>query len=138
MMKNTIAKLLAEEDIFVVRKQMETAYFDVKNRELGLPIWKENTMTDVEEDLLICHEIGHALYTPLDMMEKTQLREIEHSVVNVLEDARIERMMKVTYPGLRKAFFEGYRELWDDDFFGVKCEDSAKLALIDPVSSRDP
>ena len=50
MMKNTIAKLLAEEDIFVVRKQMETAYFDVKNRELGLPIWKENTMTDVEED----------------------------------------------------------------------------------------
>ena len=84
MMKNTIAKLLAEEDIFVVHKQMETAYFDVKNRELGLPIWKENTMTDVEEDLLICHEIGHALYTPLDMMEKTQLREIEHSVVNVL------------------------------------------------------
>ena len=49
MMKNTIAKLLAEEDIFVVRKQMDTAYFDVKNRELGLPIWKENTMTDVKE-----------------------------------------------------------------------------------------
>ena len=46
-------------------------------------------MTDIEEELLICHEIGHALYTPLDMMEKTQLREIEHSVVNVLEDARI-------------------------------------------------
>ena len=45
MMKNTIAKLLAEEDIFVVHKQMETAYFDVKNRELGLPIWKENTIT---------------------------------------------------------------------------------------------
>ena len=40
--------------------------------------------------------------------------------VNVLEDARIERMMKVTYPGLRKSFFVGYKELWDDDFFGVK------------------
>ena len=55
MMKNTIAKLLAEEDIFVVHKQMETAYFDVKNRELGLPIWKENTMEAVEEELLVCH-----------------------------------------------------------------------------------
>ena len=61
MKKNTIAKLLAEEDIFVVHKQMETAYFDVKNRELGLPIWKENTMEAVEEELLVCHEIGHAL-----------------------------------------------------------------------------
>ena len=61
MMKNTIAKLLAEEDIFVVHKQMDTAYFDVKNRELGLPIWKENTMEAVEEELLVCHEIGHAL-----------------------------------------------------------------------------
>ena len=104
MMKNTIAKLLAEEDIFVVRKQMETAYFDVKNRELGLPIWKENTMTDVEEDLLICHEIGHALYTPLDMMEKTQLREIEHSVVNVLEDARIEKKVMNKYLGTVRVF----------------------------------
>ena len=33
------AKLLAEEDIFVVYKQMESAYFDVKNRELGEGIW---------------------------------------------------------------------------------------------------
>ena len=94
MMKNTIAKLLAEEDIFVVHKQMETAYFDVKNRELGLPIWKENTMEAAEEELLVCHEIGHALYTPLDMLENSQLRKIDHSVVNVLEDARIEKKVK--------------------------------------------
>ena len=50
MMKNTIAKLLAEEDIFVVHKQMDTAYFDVKNRELGLPIWKQNTIDPIEEE----------------------------------------------------------------------------------------
>ena len=68
MMKNTIAKLLAEEDIFVVHKQMDTAYFDVKNRELGLPIWKENTIDPIEEELMVCHEIGHALWTPLDML----------------------------------------------------------------------
>ena len=120
MMKNTIAKLLAEEDIFVVRKQMETAYFDVKNRELGLPIWKENTMEEVEEELLICHEIGHALYTPLDMMEKTQLREIEHSVVNVLEDARIEKKVMNKYLGSVRIFKDGYNSLSKKDFFSIK------------------
>ena len=134
MMKNTIAKLLAEEDIFVVRKQMETAYFDVKNRELGLPIWKENTMTDVEEELLICHEIGHALYTPLDMMEKTQLREIEHSVVNVLEDARIEKKVMNKYLGTIRIFKNGYESLIKKDFFGTSGKDLSKHNLIDRIN----
>ena len=134
MMKNTIAKLLAEEDIFVVRKQMETAYFDVKNRELGLPIWKENTMTDVEEELLICHEIGHALWTPLDMMEKTQLREIEHSVVNVLEDARIEKKVMNKYLGTVRIFKNGYESLIKKDFFGTSGKDLSKHNLIDRIN----
>ena len=134
MMKNTIAKLLAEEDIFVVRKQMETAYFDVKNRELGLPIWKENTMTDIEEELLICHEIGHALYTPLDMMEKTQLREIEHSVVNVLEDARIEKKVMNKYLGTVRVFKNGYESLIKKDFFGTSGKDLSKHNLIDRIN----
>ena len=133
-MKNTIAKLLAEEDIFVVRKQMPTAYFDVKNRELGLPIWKENTMTDIEEELLICHEIGHALYTPLDMMEKTQLREIEHSVVNVLEDARIEKKVMNKYLGTVRIFKNGYESLIKKDFFGTSGKDLSKHNLIDRIN----
>ena len=132
--KNTIAKLLAEEDIFVIHKQMETAYFDVKNRELGLPIWKKNTMTDVEEELLICHEIGHALYTPLDMMEKTQLREIEHSVVNVLEDARIEKKVMNKYLGTIRVFKNGYESLIKKDFFGTSGKDLSKHNLIDRIN----
>ena len=119
MMKNTIAKLLAEEDIFVVHKQMETAYFDVKNRELGLPIWKENTMEAVEEELLVCHEIGHALYTPLDMLENSKLRKIDHSVVNVLEDARIEKKVKNKYLGTVRLFNAGYASLIKKDFFDL-------------------
>ena len=38
---STLAKLLAEEDINVVHRKQDTAAFDVKNRELSLPIWKE-------------------------------------------------------------------------------------------------
>ena len=117
--RNLIAKLLAEEDIFVVRKQMPTAYFDVKARELGLPIWKDNTMDDVEEELLICHEIGHALWTPLDMLEKSSLRKLEHSVVNVLEDARIEKKVMNKYLGSVRIFKDGYNSLSKKDFFSI-------------------
>ena len=134
MMKNTIAKLLAEEDIFVVHKQMETAYFDVKNRELGLPIWKENTMEAAEEELLVCHEIGHALYTPLDMLENSQLRKIDHSVVNVLEDARIEKKVKNKYLGTVRLFNAGYESLIKKDFFGTSGKDLSNYNLIDRLN----
>ena len=134
MMKNTIAKLLAEEDIFVVHKQMDTAYFDVKNRELGLPIWKENTMEAVEEELLVCHEIGHALYTPLDMLENSQLRKIDHSVVNVLEDARIEKKVKNKYLGTVRLFNAGYESLIKKDFFGTSGKDLSNYNLIDRIN----
>ena len=54
MMKNksTIARLLAEEDIHVVNKKMDTAYFNIKKRELGLPIWKDE-ISKVEEELMV-------------------------------------------------------------------------------------
>ena len=87
--KSTLAKLLAEEDIFVVHKQMETAYFNSKSRELGLPIWKDEEMTPAIYDLMVGHEIGHALWTPLDMLENAAVRKINHGFVNILEDARI-------------------------------------------------
>ena len=54
--------------------------------------------------------------------------------MNVIEDVRIERMMKQTYPGLKKSFFEGYRELWHQDFFGVADEDIQELAFIDRIN----
>ena len=135
MMKNTIAKLLAEEDIFVVHKQMDTAYFDVKNRELGLPIWKQNTIDPIEEELMVCHEIGHALWTPLDMLENAQLRKLDASVVNVLEDARIEQKVKDKYLGTIRIFNEGYKTLIKKDFFGTSDKkDLTHFNLIDRIN----
>ena len=54
---STIAKLLAEEDIFVQNKNQSTASFDVKNRVLSLPIWKE--MSKPIQELMTIHEVGH-------------------------------------------------------------------------------
>jgi len=136
MMKNksTIAKLLSEEDIHVVYKQMETAYFNPKSRELGLPIWDENITTKDIEDLMVCHEIAHALWTPLDMLEQAQVRKINHSFVNIVEDARIERMVQDKYLGSVSVFNRGYRDLSAIDFFGIGDKDVSELNLIDRIN----
>ncbi len=136
MMKNksTLAKLLSEEDINVVHKQMETAYFNSKTRELGLPIWKEEEMTKDIYDLMVCHEIGHALWTPLDMLEKASVRKLNHGVVNIIEDARIEGFVKTKYPGAIGVMKRGYNELVAKDFFGTKNEDINTFNLIDRIN----
>ena len=125
--KGTLAKLLATENLTVEHRKVSTAAFDVDKRILILPIWK--TASSTVYDLLVGHEVGHALYTP-----NMDLGGVSKSFVNVLEDARIERMMKVTYPGLRKSFFEGYKQLWDMDFFGVKGDDVETISLIDRIN----
>ena len=132
--KSTLAKLLAEEDIFVVHKQMETAYFNSKSRELGLPIWKDEDMTKDIYDLMVGHEIGHALWTPLDMLEKAAVRKINHSFVNIIEDARIEKFAKRKYPGLVGVFKRGYADLTEKDFFGTSGKDVNSYNLIDRIN----
>ena len=54
--KNTIARLLAEEDIHVINKKMDTAYFNIKKRELGLPIWKDEISKE-EEELMVLQKV---------------------------------------------------------------------------------
>ena len=125
--KGTLAKLLATENLTVEHRKVSTACFDVEKRLLILPIWK--TASNTVYDLLVGHEVGHALYTPNDPFGDTP-----QAFVNVIEDARIERLMKETYPGLRKSFFDGYAELWNDDFFGVKHEELENLPLIDRIN----
>ena len=133
MKKSTIAKLLAEEDISVVHKKTTTASFDVKKRELVLPIFKEEISNDVY-DMFVCHEVGHSLWTPLDMLQQVQKHGIDKSVVNVIEDARIEAMIQNRYPGSVKNFQNGYKELLDKNFFGIKNKDLSKLNVIDKIN----
>ena len=129
---STLAKLLAEEDIHVVHRQQETAMFDVKNRELSLPIWKE--MSKDVQDLMTIHEVGHALWTPLEQLEKAQSEKIEFSFVNILEDIRIEKKVQDKYLGSVNIFNRGYQELIGNNFFGTKGRDTSKLNLIDRIN----
>lgn len=127
------ARLLATENLSVVRAKAPTASFDIKSRVLTLPLWKD--MTPEIEDMLIGHEVGHALYTGeaymAPIIENPKLK----SYMNVLEDVRIEKMMKRKYPGIRKRMNEGYKQLNERDFFGVKAiQDFNELLLIDRIN----
>ena len=128
--KSQLAKLLATEDLIVENKPVDTAEFDVHTRVLTLPIW-ERASNNVY-DMLVGHEVGHALYTP--DIDWRLTHSIPKSIVNIVEDARIEKLMKRRYEGLAKTFYTGYNELHDRDFFEVNNEDLSDLNLADRVN----
>ena len=113
-----LTKLLAAENITIQHSQISTAYFDTKNRVLMLPFWKN--MTEVKYRLLTAHEVGHALETKDTDWKRHSSDRKRVGLMNVLEDARIESLMKSRFPGVRSDFFRGYQEFFDEDFFAVK------------------
>ena len=125
--KSQLAKLLATEDLVVEHKHCETAQFNVHTRVLTLPMWEK--ASNFVYDMLVGHEVGHALYTPdIDWLKEYK---IPPQFVNIVEDARIEKLMKRRYAGLSKTFYRGYGELAEQDFFSIEGEDINNLNLAD-------
>ena len=125
--KSQLAKLLATEDLVVEHKHVESAQFDVRTRVLILPLWEKASHNVY--DMLVGHEVGHALFTP-DEDWWVDLK-IPKQFVNVVEDARVEKLMKRKYMGLAKSFYRGYSELYDQDFFELDGEDINSFNLAD-------
>ena len=128
--KSQLAKLLATEDLIVEHKKVETAQFNVHTRVLILPKW--DRASNNVYDALVAHEVGHALYTP----DTEWFKEIKipPTFVNIVEDARIEKLMKRRYGGLAKCFYNGYNELNDEDFFDIDGKDLTDFNLADRVN----
>jgi hypothetical protein len=131
--KSLLAKLMANENLTIEQRNTNTAAFDVKNRVLTVPILDKN-ISGYLYDLFLGHEVGHALYTPLDGMMKAHEEKIPMGIMNVLEDSRIERKIKNKYPGIRSSFVRGYRELIEKDFFGTNGTDLNDMNFIDRVN----
>ena len=144
---STFARLLATENITVRHdKKAETASFNVVDRILTLPRWE--VVDSHLYDMLIGHEVAHALWTPGDMDEKSGClaacveidpEHPEHTMgfLNIVEDARIERMIKNKFPGLRRDFNAGYSYLHKDlNLFQINGEESkiADMGLADRLN----
>ena len=133
--KDILAKLMATENITVIHKKVPTAYFDIKSRTLCCPILKDDMSPELT-DLFMGHEVGHALNTPLEgwhgaVSDKGMMFK---GYLNVIEDVRIEKAIKSKYPGLRKSFYTGYKELANKDFFGLRGKDIHSMNFIDRIN----
>jgi len=123
--KSTLARLLALENITIIHDTVPTASFDLKNRVLRLPTWAGASRELY--DMLVGHEVSHALHTPMEAwkagIDRIQAAtgktgEFCKTYMNIVEDARIERLIKIKFPGLRRDFFIAYDALSEMKIFG--------------------
>lgn len=132
--KEVLARLLAQENLTVVHQNVQTASFNLKDRVLTLPMW--NDMENYTYDHLVGHEVAHALYTPEEKWLEAVKAEGDgfHGFLNVVEDARIEKLIQRRYPGLRKQFIKSYKKLLADGFFGKSEDEINSFKLIDRLN----
>src|SRR5210317_1142517 len=134
--KSQLAKLLATENITVQENAVATASFDVVNRILTIPIFKEEQKSKHVYDMLVGHEVSHALHTPSESWKDMKNRSDEfRSFVNVLEDVRIDKLIQKKYPGLTDDYLKGFAKMYKDNFFNTKGKDIQNdYALIDKIN----
>ncbi len=141
--KSILAKLLAAEGIRVVHSATAvTATWSGATRTLTLPIWKE--MSGDIYDMLCLHEVGHVKYTPAENSRevavavksmtngKKHLAESAFGFLNICEDTRIERLMKIRFSGAARSFARGYAWLTDTNTW--KVPNVKSLKFIDRVN----
>lgn len=135
---NSFARLLATENIGVEHQYVATASFDTAARTLTLPIW--TGMSADLYDMLVGHEVGHALWTPQswevisDAIERLCKLGLSagraKSMLNIVEDVRIERLIKNKFPGIRRNFSIGYTEVLERDLFGIKLNYNGDMNMM--------
>lgn len=131
-----LARLLAKENIMIRVGNYSTAFFDVKNRILGLPSW--NISDKNVADLLVGHEVGHALHTPVDAHTEfmTRYPKAPFDIANIVEDIRIERLVQENFPGLISPFRNGYNYFLKQDFFKIAGKDLSQMSFLDRLNLK--
>lgn len=138
--KSRFARLLAQENLFVEHSHSaQTASFDVNSRILTLPVWKD--LKDCEYNLLCSHEVGHARWTPkwdLELGKKISRAKAEIGLrfLNIVEDIRIERMIQQKFPGLKRDYRDGYKEIEGRNLFGTHGMNISECLLVDRVNLK--
>ena len=132
--KSLLAKLMASENINVeYHESAKTAAFDTEGRTLIMPVLKD--ISEDATDLFLGHEVGHALYTPQGAIKEVMKKgKLFKGLVNIVEDARIEKMIQGKFPGLKKSFYSGYGDLVKGGFFDLEGKDINESNLIDRIN----
>jgi hypothetical protein len=139
--KSQLARLLATENMTIEHSQSaKTASFDTNKRKLILPIWSK--ATEDCYDMLVAHEVGHALITPTESVYMPVCKRMSPAdptkffpYLNIVEDIRVDNEIKDRYPGVRRSYFNAYKELMERDFFGINdVDDLSELSFGDRLN----
>lgn len=123
--KSQLARLLATENMTIEHSQSaKTASFDTNTRKLILPIWSK--ASEDLYDMLVAHEVGHALITPREDVYMPVCKRMSPTdptkffpYLNIVEDIRVDNEIKDRYPGVRRSYFNAFKELMEKDFFQI-------------------
>ena len=137
------ARLLATENISVrVDSSAPTASFDVESRTLTMPVWEK--MSEELTDMLLGHEVSHALFTnDNDLLQTVQSLaknagvpdQVAMNALNVVEDVRIDRLIQRKYRGLVSDYAAGYPEMREMNLFEVgEDEDINERSFLDRLN----
>ena len=136
--KSILARLLATENLIVEHQNVPTATFNTEDRILTLPMWE--SMSSTVYDMLVQHEVAHALFTPV-VDYRSILETIDpvnpmscFSYLNIVEDARIEKKMQRKFPGGKRDFYRGYQEMWQSGIFEIDPANIMELGIADKVN----
>lgn len=125
---DVLAKLMAKENLTIIDGGVETSMIDMDKRIVYIVKFNHNSPLACKEvrTTSISHEIGHALFTPTTLMHEAIKRKMPNlsQYVNIVEDIRIEKLIKNQYKGLHATMQAGRKVMLDNNIFGL----SAKLS----------
>lgn len=137
--RQLLANLLSSQKILVRQHTCKTAMYNHATKTLHLPLWNISKMC---YQMLIGHEVGHAIWSPGDyfLQPEVQACPIKSTksfkiIENILEDIRIEKLIKSRYPGFRRIFNDAYKEMDEKGFFRLnEIQDLEDLTIIDRIN----
>lgn len=117
-----VAKLLATENLKIIDGGTKVSYIDIAKREIHVVKFKNNSELNLPEVRLtsLAHEVGHALFTPIDLLHQKIDENYPNLApfINIVEDVRIERLIKNRYAGLHRIMNKGRKIMYDNGVFG--------------------
>lgn len=123
------AKILSQEGVTIEYSDYaKTAMYNVETNVVVIPTF--DFLTDKATQLMVSHEIAHAMFSKYSLKELSEYSDKYSDIFGVVEDAYIERSIKLRYPGLSSIFTEGYSDLAKAKFF----EYSEGYNLIDRLN----
>ena len=125
-----VAKLLATENLNIYRKNVSKSKFDLKTRTLTIPLWKG--LSNDAETVLLAQEVGHAIYSTNKLDSLVGSDKLLKQYSSIVDDIRVEKLLKRKYPGIAKNFANGYSDLAKKGFFQGFTPNEANL--IDKIN----